>query len=117
MHFLKRAWQLWSDVLTFDWLDRLSTTKPRLAKGIRGMLICLGLGLLAWYYLDPRFVIVAKYSYEEVHWRTRIILGSVCAIASIGVAVYTLFSLKSGEPKVLARSLTRKQHMKRKKQR
>jgi hypothetical protein len=117
MHFLKRAWQLWSDVLTFEWLDRLSTTKPRLSKAIRGMLMCLGFGLLAWYYLDPRFVIYAKYSYEEVHWETRIILGSVCAIVSLGIAVNTLFSLKRSEPVALEVLPSRKRHTKPKKHR
>ena len=98
MIYLKKAWNLWSDLVTFEWLRRLSLKRPRLGMAISGFLISTTLGLFAWYYLDPHFKLYERNSYAEVSWTFRIIMGTLLATGSIAVAICTVVSVKQGSP-------------------
>jgi hypothetical protein len=93
MRFLKKGWDLWSDIVTFAWLDRLGGKHPRLARAITGTLFVIVFALFAWYYLDRRFIIYPKMGYVPVDWTTRIILGLLFGIAGLVAAFFTVWSI------------------------
>ena len=98
MRFFKRAWILHGELLTFEWLSRLWLKRPRLALAITGCLVSVKFGFLAWYYLDPRFRHYAKDGYTKVDWMSRIFTGVLLGTVSLGVASYTICSVKQGAP-------------------
>lgn len=105
MIYLKRAWNLWSDLITFEWLERLSRKHPRLAGVIRGALISLLFGLGAWYHLNPRFVIYPKHSHLPLSWAERIPMGILFSIASVITIALTVRFVKLGPLKPQDRGL------------
>ncbi len=94
MVYLKKIGNLWSDILTFGWLDRLSVKHPRLAGAITGFLFSVGFSLCAWYFLDPRFVIYEKTQYVPMNWTLRIVYGILFGLASL-IAVYVIIVVRN----------------------
>ena len=108
MRYLKRAWILYSELLTFEWLNRLWLKRPRLAIAIAGCLISLTSGFFAWYFLDLRFRHYEKDGYTEANWMFRIFAGVLLGTVALGVAGYTIISVKQGAPIILEGSVPKK---------
>ncbi len=94
--FLKRVWNLWSNLLTFEWLGRLHEKQPRLATAITGTLISLALGLFAWNYLDPRFRLYEKGSNIPMSWTFRYFMSGLLILLTAFTVVATALSVKTG---------------------
>ena len=90
MNTLKKLWKLWSDILTFAWVDRLAEKHRTLGGVVRGLLFTIGFGVWAWYYLDPRIIIYEKYRYVPINWAFRILYGSLMGSASL-ISLYFTF--------------------------
>ena len=91
MRYLRGTWRLWSDILTFDWLDRLSVHAPRLGYNLKRILWSVWFGMAAWYFLDPRFRIYENHRYIEMNWTWRILNGSVLLGAALAPLILFLF--------------------------
>src|SRR5438045_1801444 len=88
MKHLRTAWAWWYDILSFEWLERLSRFSPRLAWNLACILWSLWMFAFAWYQLDPRFRIFQKHSYIEEAWWSRILVGSVFLLAGLAPIVF-----------------------------
>jgi hypothetical protein len=91
MGYLRWAWRLWSNILTFEWLNRLSIPHPRLGYNIKCVLWSAWMGIAAWYYLDPRFRLFEKNRYIETSWTLRILTGSVLLGAAVNPLILFVF--------------------------
>jgi hypothetical protein len=92
----KRIWDRWYDLFTFGWLDRLEAENPSLAHPIKGALCSIGLGLGAWYLLDPRFVIYSENRSVPDWWTYRLVYGGPFAIATLIAIGYMIQSIRDG---------------------
>jgi hypothetical protein len=107
MRFLKKVWDLWSDIATFAWLERLGVKHPRLARAIAGSIVGIAFALIAWYYLDRRFIIYSKGSDLPLDWSARRVWGVLFGIAGLVAAFFTVWLIlpdsgRSGETPLTA---------------
>jgi hypothetical protein len=92
--YLKRVWDIWSELITFEWLGRLWFKKPLIAVTIGGLLISVGLGVMAWVTSSRRFLVYTNTPGPPTRGdRTS---GVVFGAAAIAVAALTLISLARG---------------------
>lgn len=98
---LKKAWKIWSDLITLVWLDRLWLKKPCLANVISFFIAGLVCGLISWYYYDPRFRLYPKDSYVELSREARmwhsLIWGTISFFAFSSSAFVMVFNFPSKE--------------------
>ena len=90
MRYLRRAWRLWSDILTFDWLERLSRHHPDVAYAIGSIIWSVGMGIAAWVHLDPRIRLYEKNSYIEQAWPGRIVMGVILLGLAIAPVILSI---------------------------
>ena len=90
MDYLKKVWNVGSDIITWAWLDRLTVKYPRLARSLKAFLVSVVFGMFAWWYLDQRNVIYGKYSHQPSVGPGRAIVGGLMAIASLVSAYFVI---------------------------
>lgn len=87
MRYLKQAWRIWSNILTFEWLDQLSLSQPRLAYNIKCVIWSAAMGIASWYQLDPRIRIYERNRYVDTNWTFRIVMGLAMLAAALAPLV------------------------------
>ena len=93
MRHLKRLWEIYSRTLTMDFLERLLQRDELLGNGVKLILIGCALGVLSWYYLDQRFIMIGKDG-SLADPTFRYVVGSAFLILAIVPTFYGVKSLR-----------------------
>lgn len=86
LNILKKAWKLWSDLLSCKWADQLAAKYPRWADGFYSILLCVALILFAYADLDFRGYSWHGFLYPYVTAAVRIVSGLMAAAGAIVIA-------------------------------
>ena len=94
MRRLKRASNVGVGQPGFKWLDRLSTTQPRVVIAVICFVLGAGCAALAWYWLNPRIQAYDVRADMPMDWPSRIALGILAVVGMVAVFGFGYRSIK-----------------------